>query len=82
MNVQAMSQPTPGQDDLLAEAAMKAQGALNPTTGLPALGPVNSFASKLPVIGLGLRYSLLSHIHVLRSVSCRAQMPGAALCTP
>jgi len=39
-NAQAMSQPIPGNDDPLAEAAMHAQAALNQTSGLPAMGAV------------------------------------------
>ena len=38
---QATSQPTPGHDDPLAEAAMSAQAALNQTSGLPAMGAVS-----------------------------------------
>ena len=44
--MQAMSQPTPGHDDPLAEAAMRAQGALNQASGLPAMGAVSGTASK------------------------------------
>ena len=36
-----MSQPTPGGDDPLAEAAINAQAALNQTSGLPAMGAVS-----------------------------------------
>ena len=39
-NAQAMSQPTPGNDDPFAEAAMNAQAALSQTSGLPAMGAV------------------------------------------
>ena len=40
MAAQALSQPNPGHDDALAEAAMHAQAALHQTGALPAMGAV------------------------------------------